>query len=356
MKVNIKGPIISSNDQWIYDWFGIEATSPKKVADQLSKANGEDIDVDINSGGGSVFDASEIYALLKDYQGHTTGKILGLAASAASVTAMGVDTLLMAPTGQIMIHNASVQTQGDYREMDATSDFLKNTNQTIANAYKLKSGKSDEELLGMMDAETWLTPQQALQHGFIDEIMFESQAGLNIVASTDSGMIPQAVIEKLRNQLHSTDLTQLENKLPSNQVNVPVNTKEEGTIMNIEDLKNKHPELYEQIKNEGFEEGVQAENDRIKNIEELQLPGNESLINKAKFETKDKAEKVAFDIIKAEKSRGTNFLQNRLDDAADLNQVPSAAAPETNGDTESVQASKLGANIAASINKFRGGK
>ena len=84
-KINIKGPIIPSNHQWIYDWLGMEATSPKKVSDQLAAANNEEIEVEINSGGGSVFDASEIFTALKDYPGHSTGKIVGIAGSAASV-------------------------------------------------------------------------------------------------------------------------------------------------------------------------------------------------------------------------------------------------------------------------------
>ncbi|MFS0766046.1 head maturation protease, ClpP-related [Peribacillus phoenicis] len=353
MKISVKGPIISSNEQWIYDWFGIEATSPKKVSDQLSKLNGEDIDIDINSGGGSVFDASEIYALLKDYKGKKTGKILGLAASAASVIAMAADNLLMAPTAQMMIHNASTRSQGDYRDMDQTSSFLKNVNQTIANAYNIKSGKSYEELLNMMDKETWLTPQQALQHHLIDEIMFEGQ-GVEFVASADGGMIPQQVIDKIRNELHANP--------PLNQAEIPAqaavnhgNEQEEKETMNLEELKNKHPELYNQIRNEGYTEGVKAENSRIKSIEDLQMPGNEALINQAKFETNDSAESVAVQIIKAEKSRGQNYLQNLKEDADPINKVPGSPAPEEGGESDSVKASNLGANIAASINKMRGG-
>lgn len=354
MKINVKGPIISSNEQWIYDWFGIEATSPKKVSDQLSKLKGEDIDIDINSGGGSVFDASEIYALLKDYQGKKTGKILGLAASAASVIAMAADKLQMAPTAQIMIHNASTRSEGDYRDMDKTSDFLKNVNQTIANAYQIKSGKSHEDLLSMMDKETWLTPQQALEHHLIDEIMFDNQ-GIQIVASSDGGMIPPEVIDKMRKELQASGI-QNQATIQSKPDIIPVaNTKKEGEIMNLEELKNQHPALFKQVKDEGFSEGIEAENKRIQAIEDLHLPGNESLINQAKFETRDSAENVAIQIIKAERNRGKNYLQNRLEDAAEANDVQGSEPPEGNGETDRVKASNLGANIAASINKMRGG-
>jgi ATP-dependent Clp protease, protease subunit len=198
-KVSIRGPIISNNDQWIYDWLDMEATSPKMVQEQIANANGEDLDVEINSGGGSVFDGSEIYTALKEYSGNVTTKILGIAASAASVIAMAGDTIKMTPTSQMMIHNASIWANGDYRDMDHMSGILKNVNQTIANAYKLKSGKTDEELLKMMDDETWFTPQQALEHNLIDEIMFENS--VQLVASHNSGILPKEVIEKLRNEL-----------------------------------------------------------------------------------------------------------------------------------------------------------
>lgn len=209
-KVNIKGPIISNDDQWIYDWFEWDATSPKSVQKQMEGADGEDLEVEINSGGGSVFDGSEIYTELKSYSGNVTTKIVGIAASAASVIAMAGNKVVMAPTGQMMIHNASIRASGDYRDMDHMSGILKNTNQTIANAYRIKSGKSDEELLEMMDAETWLTPQLALEHGLIDEIMFDNN--IQIVASFNSGLLPQQIIEKIKNEMLSNPTNPLRGK------------------------------------------------------------------------------------------------------------------------------------------------
>lgn len=197
MKVKIKGPIISNSDAWIYEYFGIEATSPSMIDKAIEKANGEDLEVEINSGGGSVFAGSEIYTALKSYKGDVTVKIVGLAASAASVIAMAGKKVLMSPTAQMMIHNVSSRAAGDYREMEHTAEILKSANDTIANAYRLKTGKTQEELLRLMDNETWMTAQKAKELGFIDEIMFED---LQLAASTSySGLLPPEVINKIRN-------------------------------------------------------------------------------------------------------------------------------------------------------------
>ncbi|HGG0416542.1 TPA: head maturation protease, ClpP-related [Clostridium sporogenes] len=201
MKIEVKGPIISSNDQWVYDWFEIEATSPKKVNDLLKQCeNNEDLEVEINSGGGSVFAGSEIYTALKSYKGNVTIKIVGLAASAASVIAMAGNKILMSPTAQMMIHNASASIGGDYRDMEKGTEILKNINTSISNAYRLKTGMTQEELLTLMDDETWLTPQQALKNKFIDEVMFQNEE-LKATASFSNTLLPQEVINKIRNEL-----------------------------------------------------------------------------------------------------------------------------------------------------------
>jgi ATP-dependent Clp protease protease subunit len=202
VKINIKGPIISSSDQWVYDWLGIEATSPKSVNKQLEKANREDVEVEINSVGGSIFAASEIYTVLKTYIGKVIVKIVGLAASAASVIAMAGDVIQMSPTAQMMIHNVSAKAAGDYREMEHTAEILRNANQTIINAYRLRTGKSDEELQALMDKEAWMTAQQALENKFIDEIMFQDD-NLQLVACFEQAvMLPQEAINKIKSFRH----------------------------------------------------------------------------------------------------------------------------------------------------------
>ncbi len=181
MKINIKGAIVSNDDKWLYEIFGMEHTAPKDVIDALPK-NNEDIEVIINSGGGDVFSGSEIYTALKEYQGKVTVKVYGVAASAASVIAMAGDHIVMSPTAQMMIHNVSTLTYGDNRKMDSSSKMLSSTDKGIANAYVKKTGMSEEEILNLMNDETWMNAQEAIEKGFADAKMFDDVAP-KIVAS-----------------------------------------------------------------------------------------------------------------------------------------------------------------------------
>src|SRR5690606_38566253 len=124
-----------NDDKWIYEWFGLEATSPKDITDVIEKLDGEDLEIEINSPGGNVFAGSEIYTALKNYPGKVTINIVGLAASAASVAAMSGDVVRISPTAQIMIHNARNRQEGDYRAMQHSAEVLENVNKSIANAY-----------------------------------------------------------------------------------------------------------------------------------------------------------------------------------------------------------------------------
>lgn len=199
-KINIKGVIVPNDDKWIYDWFEMDSTCPREVEKEVEKANGEDLEVIINSPGGDVFSGSEIYTLLKDYSGNVVVKIVGVAASAASIVAMAGKKVMMSPTAEMMIHNVSSCACGDYRDFEHEAGVLKDYNSTIANAYMIKSGMTKEELLSMMDEETWLTPEKALEYKLIDEIMFMDSAP-KLAASFGGIMLPQKVINKIRNTI-----------------------------------------------------------------------------------------------------------------------------------------------------------
>lgn len=198
-RIDIKGQIVNSSDDWIYDWLGIENCSPKKVNAALLEANGDDIEIYINSPGGIVSAGSEIYTEIRSYQGKKLIKIIGMAASAASVIAQAGESEI-SPTGMIMIHNVQTQTSGDYRDMDNTGDALRAANQSIINAYVDKTGMSQDELQDLMDRETYMSAQQAVEYGFVDRIMFRSSDGSTPeLVNGLPGIIPEQTLEKLRN-------------------------------------------------------------------------------------------------------------------------------------------------------------
>lgn len=218
--IEIKGPIIPSDYQEVYDYWGLEATSPSKVMKKLSEVDTtEDINVVINSTGGDVWSGSEIYTALKEHQGHVTVKIVGIAASAASFIACAGDTVKMSPTGQFMIHNAAFINQGDHQAMSKGAEVLQVTDESIRNAYKLKTHLDDEQLIEMMDKETWLNARQAKEHGFVDEVMFDDN--LSLVA-TAGNMLSADVIENMRQKMKA-DKEVFEVRLSEEQVQEIVN-------------------------------------------------------------------------------------------------------------------------------------
>lgn len=206
MKIPIKGIIVANDEKWIYELFGYEVTTPRDVEQLLNEVDNEDLEVLINSPGGDVYSGSEIYTILKDHENNIDVKIVGVAASAASVVAMAGDSVKISPTAQIMIHNVSSGAQGDYREMEHQAEVLKNYNKSIANAYRLKTNLSEEELLDLMNSEKWLNAQEAKSKGFVDQIMFDESNKLAASFSTnDEVMLPPKVVNKLRDLLKDKD-------------------------------------------------------------------------------------------------------------------------------------------------------
>ena len=150
-------------------WFEDDVT-PRMFRDELNAGTG-DVIIWINSPGGDCVAASQIYTMLMDYKGHITVKIDGIAASAASVIAMAGTEVLMAPTSLLMIHNPLTVAIGDSEEMQKAIAMLDEVKESIINAYELKTGMSRAKLAHLMDAETWMNAQKAIELGFADGIL-----------------------------------------------------------------------------------------------------------------------------------------------------------------------------------------
>ena len=191
MKVNIIGDIIPNDDKWVYEWLECDGTCPREVHDAIEKAAGQPLEVYINSGGGDIFAGSEIYEALRTYPGGVNIHII-YAASAASVIACAGKSDIT-PTGMLMVHNVSSTARGDYHDMDKSSEILQKANRAIAAAYTAKSRKSEAEVLAMMDQETWLTGQEAVDLGLVDAI----SAPARLTASSP-GTLPPEVIARIK--------------------------------------------------------------------------------------------------------------------------------------------------------------
>ena len=152
-------------------WWGDEVT-PRQFHDDLATLEGKDLCVHINSGGGDVFAAVAIYNQLKTYGGKVTTRIDGLAASAATIIACAGEQVIMPSNALFMIHNPAMFAFGGYdaNEMRECAEQLDVVKQTIVNTYLTRSSLSEEELCQMMDDETWMTADEALDYGFVDTV------------------------------------------------------------------------------------------------------------------------------------------------------------------------------------------
>ena len=146
-----------------------------------------DIVIWINSPGGDCVAASQIYSMLMDYKGSVTVKIDGIAASAASVIAMAGTTVLMAPTALMMIHNPATMAYGDHEDMQKAIDMLDEVKESIINAYEIKTGQSRAKLAHLMDAETWMNANKAIELGFADDILKDEKTTVDIPPYAFSG-------------------------------------------------------------------------------------------------------------------------------------------------------------------------
>ena len=156
-------------------WYGDEVT-PKLFKDELDKCQG-DISVWINSPGGDVFAAAQIYNMLMDYPHNVTVKIDGLAASAASVIAMAGTEVQMSPVAMMMIHNPMTVAIGDTAEMQKAIAMLSEVKESIMNAYEIKTGLNRTKISHLMDAESWFNAKKAVELGFADKILFSDDSG-----------------------------------------------------------------------------------------------------------------------------------------------------------------------------------
>ena len=182
MRVNLSGIVAADEDVEIYQWFGYKAFGPQTVRDAIAQnPAGEELVLEINSGGGSVMAGSEIYSVLRAAENvRTRAEIQSLAASAASYLALGCRRVDISPAAQMMIHLPTTRTDGDRNDHLESVQVLDTIRDSILNVYELKcAGKTPRsELKRLMNAATWLTAQEAVQLGLCDGILGDEGGAL----------------------------------------------------------------------------------------------------------------------------------------------------------------------------------
>ena len=197
-------------------WFGDDVT-PQLFKDELNAGSG-DITVWINSPGGDCIAAAQIYNMLMDYKGNVTVKIDGIAASAASVISMAGTKVMMSPVSMLMIHNPMTIAMGNKDEMQKAIEMLESVKESIMNAYEIKTNLSRSRISHLMDAETWMDANKALELGFADEIMSRDSIPADIEVPTVSMMYSEA-------QVTDSIMSKLAEKA---KINNPVKPEPEG--------------------------------------------------------------------------------------------------------------------------------
>lgn len=316
----------------------------------------ENIILHINSPGGSVFSAVAIANTLKNHKAKITANIDGLAASAATIITSACDTVKMPKNALFMVHNPITFAYGNNQDMQKTLEMLNKVKNSIIETY-LNKAKTDKETLSeLMDNETWMSAEEAKEYGFIDEILdenvekevIENKLIINNMAfdisrfknfkekknqeprviniSVNSTGNPEEIADKFRNILNSTE-----------------NQKNEGGNMTLEELKNKFPELYNQIFNEGEEAGVTKERERMREIDNLDVSNYSELVENAKYNEPVEASVLAVNILNKQKEERIQKLQNIKNDSQN-NFTPPVP---NNGTAENNEEKKfMGVNIS----------
>lgn len=166
------------------DWYG-DGVTAKRISAALRSIGDKDVDVYINSPGGDLFEGLAIYSLLREHPGKVTVKILGLAASAASVIALAADEVRIMRSGFFMIHNAWVCACGDRNAFREVADWLEPFDDSLVSIYAARTGISDDDLRAMLDKETWIGGAAAVEQGFADDLLASDQAEADTKNSSD---------------------------------------------------------------------------------------------------------------------------------------------------------------------------
>lgn len=280
-----------------------------KDAMSLAVKPGQALEIFINSPGGSVFTAIAIYELIKRHDGAVTIRVSGMAASAATIITSVPNARVIMPTGSMMlVHPVRVALgSSTTEELLEAAENLEKVRESVIDIYEKKTGMSRDELLALMQKESYLTAKEAVDLGFADELDEGSAIENKLVG--DAYMIGGLMVEASVLAKAPREFIEAENFIQE---------EAEVKIMDINQLKAEYPDLVNALVAEAMVKGAEQERARIFAIEEIATDGHDDLVAQAKNDATMTAEKLAVAILKADKARNAVMLAARAEDAKEL--------------------------------------
>lgn len=242
---------------------GFDVT-PESINSQLEKADGKDVVLEVASPGGSVFDGVEIFNAIRSYEGKVEARIIGMAASMASYIPLAADKVLAEDNATYMIHNAWGFAMGDSEEMKSQAEILESINKMIAQEYVNKTGKSEKEVLDLMDNETWLFGDEMKKEGFVDAMMTHEDDSKSNKKDKNNSITEakdkfKSILSKINKEKMKSDLDKMRNRFNNLGGKMKTSKFEEKTVDKINEIiktlkkkaENKKPEedIYIPVKN-----------------------------------------------------------------------------------------------------------
>lgn len=361
-EILLYGPIASE-----HSWFGDEVTA-KDFSSDLESLGNAPVTVRINSGGGDVFAAHAIHNLLLKYKGRVTVAIDGLCASAATIVAMADDKIIMPTNALFMIHNPMIALDNYYQaaelgKMVAALDKIKDS---IVASYRKRCKASAEELQAMMDAETWLSAEECLAQGFIDEIegnvevvlddkqlvinsaAYDISTFKNFAALKNHVRTPKEVTNKMTNLeaiLNKLGLGKLLEEAPADAPTASKPANAAGTVP-VDNAQ-------------AVAAAVAAERQRINALQAVDAKGNAAvaaIINTAlaKGQTLDEVQPYIDAVQAAPLNSAQKLVENMLKDNKDSGVDNVNGNPQNQDDEQKAAEAKAMHNLVAAMNKFGG--
>lgn len=368
MRIRLGGTVVNNDAAAIYRRWGYsDMCCPNDIRDALANCPAdEELVLELNSGGGSVYMGFEMYTAIRSSGRAVTAEVQSIAGSAMSVVMAACSNVLMSPVGNVMIHRASTWTGGNSEDHRKAKQMLDTIDASILNAYTEKAaGKTTRNQFAvMMKKETFMTAQEAIDCGLADGMLESGQTDVDPMNIAASAYGAEDVARAMCSLPPLEDLLAIEREYQEEAGDKPAdhqeqNTEEREKQMEAMDIKTKEellaafPELTAQLQ----ADAQAGERDRIAAIDSVAMPGFEGIVTAAKADPAQNAGTVAMAIIAEQKKQGKSYLTGAALDAigSGANSVPAAETPEDNREPSPEDEAKTDAKAAVALFE-RGGK